>query len=721
MAINNINIGTVANDGTGDPVRSAFTTVNENFSFVQAGLFAGTEPSIISAVSVTGGFLYSNSYIYATTYVNANSIVSGTVTSNGNLFVSQQGAYIIGNVAIVGNLSVTGSQIVTQATNSTAPIVLLHANAAPYTINDLKDIGLEWQYYDGSDKYGFFGRQNTTGTLVYLDDITDVANVITTGTFGNVQYGQLLLSNTQSSTSNVTGALQVRGGVGIQGNVFIQSNVFIGNAANIGNLTVRGNVVGPMYFAGGTDTIFIAGSPVQTAANAFNGGPVGLATIFNDTTQSTSAISGAVQVRGGLGVAGNVFVANLQSNVGGNVRANVQGNIFTAAQPYITSLGTLTGLDVNGQVNANDISPNSNNTYMLGTGTSDRWSTLWVFDVNMSGTLTGGTVNSTGGTHTGNIAINSATAAALTSTTAVGEIFESGPATIRIGGGGVTEFRNSTESTSTSTGAIVVTGGVGIGSNLFVGGNLSVGATGASSVGAGVFVTDLLDLFATNIASRFGKGNTQSGTGIVGWNRSNIGEMSFVQNKNDGSTGGFTFYDWANTALDTTTQVFAITGTGNVIVYGNITPNANVTYNLGSPTTWFNTFYGVSTQAQYADLAENYVADADYQLGTVVVFGGEQEITVTDTFADARVAGVISSNPAYLMNAAAQGLPVALRGRVPVKIIGAVSKGDLLVTSAQSGFAQSVGQSIGFGHAVFAKSLMTDGRNGSKIIEAVII
>jgi len=66
-------------------------------------------------------------------------------------------------------------------------------------------------------------------------------------------------------------------------------------------------------------------------------------------------------------------------------------------------------------------------------------------------------------------------------------------------------------------------------------------------------------------------------------------------------------------------------------------------------------------------------------------------------------------------------LPVALRGRVPVKIIGAVSKGDLLVTSAQSGFAQSVGQSIGFGHAVFAKSLMTDGRNGSKIIEAVII
>jgi hypothetical protein len=105
----------------------------------------------------------------------------------------------------------------------------------------------------------------------------------------------------------------------------------------------------------------------------------------------------------------------------------------------------------------------------------------------------------------------------------------------------------------------------------------------------------------------------------------------------------------------------------------------------------------------------------------VVVFGGDQEITASQTFADVRVAGVISSNPAYLMNAANPGLPVALRGRVPVQVIGAVSKGDLLVTSDQAGFAQSVGQNNSYGQAVFAKSLVTDGSNGSKIIEAVII
>jgi hypothetical protein len=145
------------------------------------------------------------------------------------------------------------------------------------------------------------------------------------------------------------------------------------------------------------------------------------------------------------------------------------------------------------------------------------------------------------------------------------------------------------------------------------------------------------------------------------------------------------------------------------------------TNNIGSDTAWWNAFYGRSVQAQYADLAENYTADSDYQPGIVVVFGGEQEITTTNTFADVRVAGVISSNPAYLMNAAAEGLPVALRGRVPVQVLGAVSKGDLLVTSAQAGFAQSVGQSNSYGQAVFAKSLVTDGRNGSKIIEAVIV
>ena len=689
MAINNIDIGAIPNNGQGDPIRTAFDKVNENFSFVQAGLFAGTEPSIISAVSVTGGYIVSNTYITANSFTTNGMVITGT--NNGNLFVQSNGATIIGNVSIVGNLSVTGSQQSTQASSATAPIILIHANAAPYTLNDGKDIGLEWQYYDTADKYGFLGRQNSTGSLVYLDNVTDTSNVITAGTFGNVQFGQLLISNTTSATStantfaNIGGALRVIGGVGIGGNLNAQDNVFVGTTANVGNLVVRGNVVGSMYLDGGADTIYVGGSPVQTAAQAFNGGTVGLATTFSDTTQSISAVSGAVQVRGGLGVAGNVWVGNLQSNIGGNVRANIQGNIFTAAQPFITSLGTLTGLDLAGQINANDISPNANNTYNLGTGTSDRWSTLWVFDINMSGTLTGGTVNSTGGTHTGNISINSATAAALTSTSGIAEIFENGPTTIRIGGGGITEFRNNTKATSTSTGAIVVTGGLGINT-----GNLYIGGSGGNAVVANgqIFTNGIIDTVSNTQAT-----STSSGALQI------QGGASITQgNLYIGGSGGR-----------------AIIHTGDII------PSANLSFNVGAPTNWYNVFYGKSVQAQYADLAENYIADTEYQPGTVVVFGGEAEITVTQSFADVRVAGVVSTNPAYLMNAANPGLPVALRGRVPVQVIGAVSKGDLLVTSPQSGFAQSVGQNNSFGQAVFAKSLVTDGRNGSKIIEAVII
>jgi hypothetical protein len=661
MAINTIDIGATANDGTGDPIRDAFTTVNNNFQFVQGGLFAGTEPSIISAVSVTGGYLISNSYVLASSYVNAASLVAGTVTSNGNLFVSQNGAYIVGNVNIVGNLTVTGSQQSTQSSSATSPIILIHANAAPYTVNDGKDIGLEWQYYKTADRYAFLGWQNSSESLVYLDNITDTANVITAGTFGNVQFGQLLLSNTTPATSNVTGALQVRGGVGISGNLFA-------TRANVSNLSVTGYHVGNMNFAG-DDTIYINGSPVVTSATSFNGGTVGLATTFACTTPSTSTTTGALIVTGGLGVAGNVNLANLAIVNGGNVRANIQGNMFTAAQPYITSLGTLNSLAMAGTITAFNINPNTNTTYSLGSGTSNRWSKIWTFDLDLSGTLTGGAINSTGGTHTGNIAINTATAAALTTTTAVSELFNTNATTVRIGAGGTTEFNSNTQSTSTTTGAVIIQGGLGI-------------ATGQMRIGGA------------------------SGRSIT-------------------TTGGNVVFDGGQQSTSSTTGQLVVVGgigvNGNITLAGNIMPQANLTYNLGSTVTWWNAFYGRSVQAQYADLAENYAADAEYQPGTVVVFGGEQEITTTNTFSDVRVAGVISSNPAYLMNAASTGLPVALRGRVPVQVLGAVSKGDLLVTSAQAGFAQSVGQNSSYGQAVFAKSLVTDGSNGSKIIEAVII
>ena len=94
-------------------------------------------------------------------------------------------------------------------------------------------------------------------------------------------------------------------------------------------------------------------------------------------------------------------------------------------------------------------------------------------------------------------------------------------------------------------------------------------------------------------------------------------------------------------------------------------------------------------QATYADLAEYYEGDQEYEPGTVLVFGGDKEVTTTTQMNDTRSAGVVTTNPAYVMNEAQTGLRVciALAGRVPCKVVGRVKKGDMLTTSATSGYA----------------------------------
>ena len=136
----------------------------------------------------------------------------------------------------------------------------------------------------------------------------------------------------------------------------------------------------------------------------------------------------------------------------------------------------------------------------------------------------------------------------------------------------------------------------------------------------------------------------------------------------------------------------------------NILPAANTTYDIGSASYGYNTVYAKATSAQYADVAEIYEADAEYDIGTVVIFGGDKEITVSSMGNDTRVAGVISENPAYLMNDDATGLPVALLGKVKCKVVGIVKKGDMLVTHSQHpGVARKSGDpSVG---AVIGKAL----------------
>jgi hypothetical protein len=134
-----------------------------------------------------------------------------------------------------------------------------------------------------------------------------------------------------------------------------------------------------------------------------------------------------------------------------------------------------------------------------------------------------------------------------------------------------------------------------------------------------------------------------------------------------------------------------------------------------------NIITATATSARYADLAEKYESDKVYEPGTVVVFGGEKEITITTQHADTRVAGVISTAPAFIMNDEIDYPPVALRGKVPVKVIGKVSKGDLLVTSTVKGYATAYHQATDSALAVFAKSLENKDSEDPGIIFAVVI
>jgi hypothetical protein len=111
-------------------------------------------------------------------------------------------------------------------------------------------------------------------------------------------------------------------------------------------------------------------------------------------------------------------------------------------------------------------------------------------------------------------------------------------------------------------------------------------------------------------------------------------------------------------------------------------------YRDGSGNFSAGTITATATQAQYADLAEKYLPDAHYEPGTVMVFAGEKEVTSAKNFMDRRIAGVVSSNPAYMMNSEQEGgIYIALQGRVPCKVIGTIKKGDMLIASGAPGIA----------------------------------
>jgi hypothetical protein len=175
---------------------------------------------------------------------------------------------------------------------------------------------------------------------------------------------------------------------------------------------------------------------------------------------------------------------------------------------------------------------------------------------------------------------------------------------------------------------------------------------------------------------------------------------------------------WANGVSFVSTISIDLSAVGQSIL-----PSANLTYNLGSPSAYWNNVYGTAIHAQYADLAERFEADTEYSPGTVVELGGPAEITAAVEELSENVFGVISTKAAYLMNSGAgtnqTHPPIAVQGRVPVKVTGRIRKGDRLV-SAGNGIARAGSRSEITAWNVIGRALENKLDDGEGIIEAVV-
>jgi hypothetical protein len=285
--------------------------------------------------------------------------------------------------------------------------------------------------------------------------------------------------------------------------------------------------------------------------------------------------------------------------------------------------------------------------------------------------------------------------------TPIGSTTASTGAFTTVGASGIVNITNSTSSSGTTTGALVVAGGAGIAGDLNVGGTLFVANLQARG-SMNIIAQDPMLYLQANVLypwnydtgvysdSIGGSANTYVHHGMV--RNYSTSEWTFFSNVKSEPGGTINWSD-AGLAYDT-------------VKTGHHLPGANISYNLGSTTAYWSTIYGVSfvgtsTTAKYADLAENYQGDAHYMPGQVVEFGGDYEVTLGSTDSTS-VAGIVSTNPAHLMNGGLTGpnvVAVALQGRVPCNVIGPVKKGQMMV-SAGFGYARAsnnpqVGQVIG--------------------------
>jgi len=510
---------------------------------------------------------------------------------------------------------------------------------------------------------------NNNRVAIYNDGATFTAAAPTATLFPTVFKG-VTMSN--AAGTNMSGNLIGSGNVIVTTNSSTVMATFTGTGANIaGYANATGNIDGGNLLTAG----IITATGNVTGGNILSGG---FASVTGNIT--------------GGNVNTTLVVATTLS-----ATANVQGgNLRTAG--LISATGNITGGNILGGANVNA-------------------TTLTGATVSVSGNVTGGNIITAGLiSATGNVAGNfflgngsqltgvaaAASAAQIENGTSNIKFSSSGgSATINIGGTAnvvvidtTTLFANVANVQSITKSSSNAIGNIGSTTNFF--NQIFVDRVNATTVSAAGNVTGGNVIFGSGIIS--GTGNITGGNVLTGGLISVTGNITGGNLITSGTTG--------------------ILGVNSITHLGT-----NATGNIGSSSSYFDQVFATATTALYADVAERFWADEILEPGTVVELGGPAEITRSLRELSDNVFGVISTRAAYLMNGGAgentTHPPVAMTGRVPVKVVGVVQKGDRLV-SAGAGIARAAQPGEATAFNVIGRSLVDKTTPEPGTIEAIV-
>ena len=738
MAREIINVGATANDGTGDGLRTAYIKCNNNFKSLFDTTVTPTE-----IINGTSNVSVADSANVTISIAGSSNVVtfSGTETN------------ISGNVTIATDLDVGNSLTITQ----------------DFTIGD--QLIINGSVGSNILPDGNLSRTLGNTTLRFLSVNTgtvDASGNITSA--GNISAGNIIATGTHAITGNLDA-----GNLGTSGQLVATGNVTGGNIITGGSVTVTGNVdAGNVNSSGVVTTGDMSATGNVESTGGFFIGDGGF--LSNVTAASNVAVT---QIANGTSVVGiSSSGGNVEITSGGTLVFQTDGTTIDVIVPMttanITATGNISGTYILGDgsqlsnlPNANTIVNGTSNVFVANNAnTTVGVAGTTVLDVGSTGSAVTGIISATGNVSGGNIT----TANGITAGTTIS-------ATGNVSGGNVTTAGqiagdNADITNGITAGTTITATGNVAGGNITTAGDVDAtgNITAASFAGSGALLSALngSNITTGTVAAARVATLNQNTTGTAG------GLSSAVTVELTGNvTGSATFTNAGDTASIATTLTAdpTITLTGDVTGSGTMTNLGNVSFattiaansvELGTDTTGSYVQQGATsgngisgsvnseagtftvtsnatdastpstiifrdsnasfsaniatltaTQARYADLAENYLSDHDYDPGTVISIGGPLEITICGL--GDYPAGVISTDPAYLMNSdLTAGLPVALVGRVPVRIFGSVQKGQLVYSDIMGRASKnSEGHLIGI-------ALEDNADEGEKLVECML-